>query len=252
MQSESAYTKGYLKGYEDAWKEALNEVLKLTSKHRTSRELELAIKSHLATVYQKVDAKRLKFQKSFEKPAVGFIYEPPRKAEIKKIDFTAGSRYLIKEGKVEKSLSLFSNILAKGIQGLCISRTPPDMLRKVLPTETVFLWLTRSETPVEEPLLPMSGVAIKEKPDASFKTEDLVKLSSAVKKFFSERKSGAILLEGVEYLIAENDFPAVLKFIHFLTDIVVEHNSYLVVCVEPQALEPKQLKQLEKEMSEII
>jgi archaellum biogenesis ATPase FlaH len=60
-----------------------------------------------------------------------------------------------------------------------------------------------------------------------------------------------ILIDGVEFLIVNNDYEKVLRMIHHITEAVMENRSRLIVSVDPRTLETRELALLERNM-EII
>jgi len=60
-----------------------------------------------------------------------------------------------------------------------------------------------------------------------------------------------VYIDSIEYLILENGFNTVLRFLLSLKDWVTAKGGELVLCVDPTALDEKQLKILEREFGEI-
>jgi hypothetical protein len=56
-----------------------------------------------------------------------------------------------------------------------------------------------------------------------------------------------VLLEGIEYLIIQNDFEKVIKALNSLNDYVTISGSRLLVPVSPKTMSEKELSILEKE-----
>jgi hypothetical protein len=57
-----------------------------------------------------------------------------------------------------------------------------------------------------------------------------------------------MLLDGVEYLISNNGFDAVLRFIRRLVDDFSESGCILLVVISPFTLKQQELKIIEREM----
>jgi archaellum biogenesis ATPase FlaH len=66
--------------------------------------------------------------------------------------------------------------------------------------------------------------------------------------FINKGKDSIVILEGLEYLIAQNNFDIVLKFIQTLRDLVLLENSRLIIPLNKDAFNQKELAQLEKEL----
>ncbi len=65
------------------------------------------------------------------------------------------------------------------------------------------------------------------------------------------KEEDVVLIDGLEYLISNTSFDATIQFIRHLVDVVSETETILLVIVNPQALESKQVNILEREMDSI-
>ncbi|MCK4717748.1 MAG: DUF835 domain-containing protein, partial [Thermoplasmata archaeon] len=61
------------------------------------------------------------------------------------------------------------------------------------------------------------------------------------------KEEGVILLDGLEYLIVENGFDTVLKFIKKITDIASMDEATFLVMVDPSSISEDELSVLRKE-----
>jgi isoleucyl-tRNA synthetase len=142
--------------------------------------------------------------------------------------------YLIKEEKSERSYSLFVEALGQGMKGYCITRDYPLKVRsKYNLGDTPIIWLSNIGK------------------ENSLRPKDLEKLSFSLEQFLTD-KGGVILLDGVEYLITNNSFLTVLRFIQSLRDQVAIYHSVLLLAVNPSTLDPHELNLLEKEVDVTI
>jgi len=55
-----------------------------------------------------------------------------------------------------------------------------------------------------------------------------------------------VLLEGLEYLITQNDFETVLRFVNHLHDFVLAHDCAVVIVIDPRVLATRELALLER------
>jgi archaellum biogenesis ATPase FlaH len=62
---------------------------------------------------------------------------------------------------------------------------------------------------------------------------------------------GAVLLDGIEYLVSNNSFEAVLKFVRRLLDLVSESHYVLLISLSSSTLKEQELKVLERELEVI-
>ncbi len=261
MSEEESYAKGYMKGYEEGLKEAWEELISMTSKGYTSREIQILAKTRRSQLQDKVDlrAKRLKREmdlsedKIIEVPA-GAAKPPQQSApeqkeqtsaieeeSVQPLNVVAGATYIIKDKRLDQPMAAMKSQLKKGASGLCIVRTPPDHLREKYGLDCRMVWLTK-----------MEGVR---NGGASANLEyvsptDTPAITTLIKSFISENKKAIVLLEGLEYLINQNDFKTVLKFLSGTKDQVFLAKGILLVPFDPVVLDPKDLKALERESDE--
>ena len=120
--------------------------------------------------------------------------------------------------------------LKKGSKGYCITRNYPVKIRgKYDLGETPIIWL--SNVGKEDSLRP----------------KDLEKLSYSLEQFLSQGQ-GVVLLDGLEYLITNNNFLTVLRFVQSLRDQVAINNSIMMMVLNPSTLDDNELNLLEKEV----
>jgi hypothetical protein len=158
--------------------------------------------------------------------------EEEEKARAKPVhELERSFAYLIKEDKSEKSYAYFEKALSQGMNGFCVTRNYPLKIKsKYNLGETHILWL--SNVGKEDSLRP----------------KDLEKLSYSLEQFLANNDSGVILLDGLEYLITNNNFLTVLRFIQSLRDQVAINRSILIMALNPSTLDPHELNLLEKEV----
>ncbi|MBI0584130.1 MAG: isoleucine--tRNA ligase [Methanomassiliicoccus sp.] len=138
--------------------------------------------------------------------------------------------YLIKEEKGDRSYRLFTEALSNGMKGFCVTRDYPLKIRsKYSLGDTPMIWLSNIGK------------------ENSLRPKDLEKLSFSLEQFLSNQ-GGIILLDGLEYLITNNNFLTVLRFIQSLRDQVAINKSILMLAVNPSTLDPHELNLLEKEV----
>jgi predicted ATPase len=140
--------------------------------------------------------------------------------------------YLFKGSNIEKSFRTFKELTIENRNGLLISRTHPDeIMEKYDLKNTKMYWLTKSLT--DSPSLEPSQIE---------------KIRWVIKDFVSENKASVILLDGLEYLILQNNFENVLKFVELLKDDIALSDSILILPIDPATLEERQLALLERYM----
>ncbi len=142
-----------------------------------------------------------------------------------------GKSFIIYEQKYGKSFEIFKDLVTHNISGLAITRTPPGNIKKSFGLEkTPFIWLSKIEG--QNTISPIY----------------LNSLMNLITDFVNKGKDSVVILEGLEYLIAQNNFEIVLKFIQALRDFLLIENSRLIVPLNKETFTQKELAQLEKEL----
>ncbi|MCG7840552.1 MAG: DUF835 domain-containing protein, partial [Methanomassiliicoccales archaeon] len=145
-----------------------------------------------------------------------------------------GYSYLIKDDRSDRSYQLFIEQLNKGTKGFCVTRNYPLKIRsKYEMNDTPIIWL--SNVGKEDSLRP----------------KDLEKLSYSLEQFLNKEK-GVVLLDGLEYLITNNNFLTVLRFVQSLRDQVAINNSIMLMVLNPSTLDANELTLLEKEVDSAL
>lgn len=143
--------------------------------------------------------------------------------------------YLVEEDRPEASYHLFMKALSSGMKGYCVTRNYPAKIRtKFDLKDTPVVWLSNVGR------------------DNAIRPKDLEKLSLALEQFLSQPGGGIVLLDGLEYLITNNNFITVLRLIQSLRDQVAINQSILLMAVNRSTLESHQLNLLEREVDHTI
>jgi len=72
-----------------------------------------------------------------------------------------------------------------------------------------------------------------------------------VEEFMRVGGKGAVMLDGVEYLVSNNSFDAVLRFLRRLIDHVSESQFVLLLSISPKTMKEQEVKILEREMEAV-
>lgn len=141
-----------------------------------------------------------------------------------------GSSYLFEEEIPLRSYETFITHLKKGYEGLLITREYPEKIRKHYHLEsTPMLWLTRTGK------------------EGCIGPEKLSELYHKIGNFLAPGGNKVVLLSGLEYLISQNNYSAVLKFIQLLRDQIALHEAILIAPLSPLTIEERELKLIERE-----
>lgn len=145
-----------------------------------------------------------------------------------------GHCYLVEETSHSKSFELFAEIVSNGVKGMCISREYPDIVTEKYGLKDVpIYWLCHSVG------------------DRRIEPKRLGILGREIIKFMRQNHGNVILLEGLEYLIIHNDFQKVMRTIHSICEAVMQYTSLLIIPINPDALNKRELALLERNMEVI-
>ncbi len=208
--------KYFLKGYERGLRDMVAEVLKFASRGYGVTELSVVLKAKLfersvEDMGRKIDAGDIDL--GLEAPTLGAL--------------RGRGSYLVREARGEKVFSLLGELAEKDARPLCISRTHPKDLAATGLDPAAFVWLTRQ---------PEKGVAC-----AS--PTDLVALTTTIHHHL-EAGNAVVVVEGLEYLVSQNSFPAILRFGQTIHEKVVVKDSYLLASANPEAFKEADYRQL--------
>ena len=239
MSQDEDSARAYLKGFQEGLQEAWNEIIKLSTKGYTSRELQIMAKTKRSMLFQRVQQKIDELERALgRKLSVQAAGQP-----VAEVETLPGWSYVIKEDRPERGFAMFTDLLSKGARGLCISRTHPDVLKQKYKFEAETLWLTKTEA------APNHGG---QKGLEYVSPNNLARLASAIREFLGRGANGVVIVEGLEYLITQNDFKSVLKFIQLVNEQVVLDKGYLFVPMDEATMDSKDFSLIEREMSQVI
>ncbi|MDY6964847.1 MAG: DUF835 domain-containing protein [Halobacteriota archaeon] len=144
-----------------------------------------------------------------------------------------GFIYIVEEEKPEKGFDVFKDLVKHGIKGLYISRTNPAVIRRRYNLEkTPNIWITINKIPEENCINP----------------DQLEKLHRTISGFVKQADNSIIFFEGLEYLIIQNGFQRVFKFIEFLNDVIMISPTRLIVSLDPVTLDKRELHIIRRDM----
>jgi PAS domain S-box-containing protein len=152
------------------------------------------------------------------------VVEPEEEKQVStplKYDLELQDVYLIEEERPERAYDMFTDLVKHGFKGFGICRTHPEKIReKYALKKTPVMWLSEIEGQQVEHVGP----------------QDVPKLVYLVTEFMKRAQPAVVIVEGVEYLVIQNDFKTVLKVLHSLSDYVATSQSVLLLPVNPDAL----------------
>ena len=137
---------------------------------------------------------------------------------------------MIKERKPNLSYQLFKVELSRGVQGLVISRSHPDVIKQRYDLEkTPIIWLANQ--PGKDRVEP----------------KNLSILEHMVIDFIRKSERAVIILDGLEFLISENRVEKVLKMLYSISDEAVLKGARLIVPLDPNVMEDSEIAFFERE-----
>lgn len=147
----------------------------------------------------------------------------------KKKDLEEGRAYLMKEKKPEKALSYFTQAIDAGWRPIYITRQHPNhVLRTRGDKEIRVVWL--STTLGKDYVDP----------------HNLNSLSNLISNFVNDGPRAVILLDGIEYLMINNDFARILHFLEYVNEQIALRRAALLLSVDDRAFEAKELALIER------
>lgn len=147
--------------------------------------------------------------------------------------------YLIKEKGQGKSLAIFWNLTKHGLTGLCLTTKHPDVLNETYELDfkglkTEIIWLSASGSD-----------------EATINPSNLTAIHGKVNEFTKNNEDSVVHLLGLEYIVTLSGFEKSLKFLNSLFDTIILNNSRLIIGIDPETLNSRELSLLENALIEI-
>jgi len=143
-----------------------------------------------------------------------------------------GFNYIIMEERTDKSYELFRQFLDDGVPGFCITTTfPTKLIKRYGLQEAKVVWLSEAESDMER---------------YNPKRLDF-EITKNINNFVKTNDESVLLLDGFEYLVLENSFENVMKFIKKVNDLASMTNSTVLVPINPEAFSREEMTLLQKE-----
>jgi two-component system cell cycle response regulator len=247
MPEQKKRSQDFWEGYRDGSNAVWDEVAKMTAKGYTSREMQITANSKRYTMTVEIE-RELGIQPKAPPPEKGGAKSQPDA-------LLPGSSILFRELKPEKGFALFSGLVRDGKQGYCVARTAPQLIRDKYNLQNAgILWLSSADSDTQGFSPAALGIAPNGTPvqEETINPTQLPLLFARIANFMEGSKGGAVFVEGLEYLITNNSFPSVLKFVEKVIDTATKSGTILVLSANPATMDPKEFSQLEREMSQVM
>jgi two-component system cell cycle response regulator len=132
-----------------------------------------------------------------------------------------------------QSYRTFSELVKRGKPGLCITRLNPDKIRNMYGiAKTPIVWLTKNK---------MNG-------HQSIDSTEIFRIYPTIADFINKVEDGVVLMDGLEYMILDNDFLSVVKLIEQTNDTIMASSSRMILHLDPDVLEKKEFHLLKRWM----
>jgi hypothetical protein len=221
LSARDDFYRGYVKGYEEGLNKAWDELIGLTTKGFSSREIQVMAKSKRQSIGDSV-----RDVKTEIRDETGIDLLAKSQAKGPRVDVEAGNTYMIESMYATKALTVVNELTADGTKALCILRSFPGNFQEGLNDSVTAVWLTKHESGQYGSFNVLSP-------------SDMGRIVSETRSFMKEEEGRVVLLEGVEYLIVQNDVVGVLKFLQTLSDQAVTLRGVLLLSVYPPALDER-------------
>jgi len=146
-----------------------------------------------------------------------------------------GNVYLVEERRPVNTYVLFDQAVSSGYAGMVVTRDfPKKLLEEQDLSSCKVVWLTNL---VGEGRINPTAIGI---------------LMGQIRTFIETNPKSVAIIDGIEYLISLNTYDRMLQFMHQLRDVVVTHESILLVPLDPRTLTQREVALLERSMEPII
>jgi hypothetical protein len=147
-------------------------------------------------------------------------------------EIEVGNNYIIFEEKTDKCFTLFSELTKQGNPGLCITTTFPKKIAKKYDMENTDLyWLSEAQSDGNDTLNPKR---------LEFE------IARVTNSFIKDKEDSLLILDGFEYLVMENGFEKVMKFLKKMNDLASMHGSTVILPLSSKSLNSDQMSILTK------
>jgi hypothetical protein len=145
--------------------------------------------------------------------------------------FRPGHSYLIKGRKTERALQFFVDLVNRGFEGLHITRQHPDHVdqsRFEKSPKVIWLSSTLGKNYVDP--------------------HNLGSLTTMIHEFVESNEKSVIFVDGLEFLMINNDFSRIIKFIEYVNETVMQNKAVLFLAIDERVFEERELAILERNL----
>jgi hypothetical protein len=148
---------------------------------------------------------------------------------LAQIELKPGSLYVFQDKRADRALELYNLLKSNDREVLVVSRLHPDRLNEdfKIPASNAF-WLSNSAGP------------------RNINPQNIGILTDTLIRVY-EKGGATVILEGIEYLMLQNDFSKVLKLMSYLYEAVAVNRGMLIITLDPEAFNTKEFALLTKD-----
>lgn len=140
-----------------------------------------------------------------------------------------GRAYVVKERKPGKALQHLERLVKQGHAPLYITRQHPNHVPKRIGDRDIrVVWLS---TTLGHDYVDPHNLNI---------------LTNLITAFVTEQDASVVLLDGLEYLMLNNEYPRILKFLEFVNEAIVTRPAVLLISVDERAFDRREMALLER------
>lgn len=150
-------------------------------------------------------------------------------------EIPAGRSYLFTEKGVHAAYAILKYLLIRGQRGLIISQTHPQKIPMLYDVHCPAIWIADK--------LSSKGSVMTVEP------QQIARIYSLIGESVRNNPGSVVLLDGLEYLIEENDFSSVMKALQLINEAIAMTESIFLLPVNPRSLSPQEMGFLEREIS---
>jgi PAS domain S-box-containing protein len=157
-------------------------------------------------------------------------------SKVSNMELESGFLYISDNLHNLDAYTVFSDLVKQGNPGLCITRMNPESIRSEYGlSKTPFVWLTKNRCGAQQ----------------TIDSTELFKIHPTISDFINKVDNGVVLLDGIEYLLLDNDFISILRLIEQSNDTVMGSNSRLILQIDPETLDKKDYHLLKRWMKQL-
>jgi tetratricopeptide (TPR) repeat protein len=147
-----------------------------------------------------------------------------------------GMKHLIYEHRTSVTYELFSELVHTGVAGLCFTTTAPQRLAKEYKMATAKIYLVSECENIRGVVHPKSIEG---------------RMFEVIKKFLDDHAESIVLIDDVEYLILENGYDKVEKFLAKIGRMTKEKDSTLLVPINPSSMSEGVVKAMSAKFDDV-